>query len=323
MVKYSLLEMLKWMRPEGSEAQKEFCKIYLEPVFGDPDEHGNYIKIVGDSPKVCFAAHHDTVHKQGGKQELTICGDKVKATNSNCLGADCTTGVWLILNMIQAKVPGVYVVHAGEEIGCVGSAALVKDYPSWLDQVNAVISFDRKGTESIITHQLGSRTCSDEFAVSLSKVLSMPQLRPDNTGSYTDSNEYACIVPECTNISVGYLRQHTPNEEQDMYYAYFLLERLKMADWSQLDIVRDPQLDTTYTRGWYSSRWDEEDWSNYRSQHDAGVYDIEDIVRDYPSELAELLHDWGLTAQDILEHIEGMNYTGTVKKVYANCEEAF
>jgi hypothetical protein len=51
----------------------------------------------------------------------------------------------------------------------------------------------------------------------------MSQLEPDSTGSYTDSNEYAPIVSECTNISVGYFNQHTKNEVQDLDYADDLL----------------------------------------------------------------------------------------------------
>ena len=54
---------------------------------------------------------------------------------SSCLGADCTTGIWLIMNMIEAKViEGVYVIHAAEEVGCKGSRALVADDPEWLRQ---------------------------------------------------------------------------------------------------------------------------------------------------------------------------------------------
>ena len=60
---HSLIEMLRYKRPEGSVTQREFCKRFLEPTFGRPDKHGNYIHIVGDKPNLCFTAHHDTVHK--------------------------------------------------------------------------------------------------------------------------------------------------------------------------------------------------------------------------------------------------------------------
>ena len=45
---FSLVEMLRYMRPDGCEAQRLFCQRFLEPVFGYPDVHGNYIKIISD-----------------------------------------------------------------------------------------------------------------------------------------------------------------------------------------------------------------------------------------------------------------------------------
>lgn len=48
--------------------------------------------------------------------------------SSNCLGADCTTGVWLILEMIKARIPGIYVIHNDEEIGCIGATNIIEDY---------------------------------------------------------------------------------------------------------------------------------------------------------------------------------------------------
>ena len=132
------------------------------------------------------------------------------ALHSNCLGADCTVGVWIMLKMIQADIPGVYIVHNDEEVGCVGSKRIVSEYHRirkeaealgpdtddnsevesgystltfeqkhalhpysfWIEYVDIAMSFDRWGTSSIITHQSGSRTCSAAFADSLSALLS-------------------------------------------------------------------------------------------------------------------------------------------------------
>jgi hypothetical protein len=141
---HSYIEMLRYKRPEGSDTQKQFCERFLEPIFGKPDAHGNYVKILGDKPQVSFMSHHDTVHKDCGMQEVWVADDVVMS-NSNCLGADCTTGVYIMLCMIEMNVPGVYVIHAGEEIGCVGSRALVESNPDWFDHVKYAISFDRRG----------------------------------------------------------------------------------------------------------------------------------------------------------------------------------
>lgn len=71
----TLTEILKWKRPHNSTENYLFCKKYLEPAMGNPDEHGNYIAIIynkdGTFPEVCFTAHHDTVHREGGI--TTLC----------------------------------------------------------------------------------------------------------------------------------------------------------------------------------------------------------------------------------------------------------
>ena len=138
---YSLIEMLRYKRPQGSSTQQEFCERFLEPHFGLPDVDGNYILRIGDNPKICFASHHDTVHKTEGLQQLVVTNNVVSVADpaiSSCLGADCTTGVWLMMGMIEQGIEGVYVVHAAEEIGCIGSSALVKSNPYWLTHIDAV-----------------------------------------------------------------------------------------------------------------------------------------------------------------------------------------
>jgi hypothetical protein len=301
-----LVEMLKYKRPSDSWSEEEFCRKYIEPVFGEADEFGNYIHTVYNKiprglvqPNVCFTAHYDTVHRLPGMQNVVVTGDIVSVVGSDCLGADCTTGVWLILGMIEAKVPGVYVIHYGEESGCIGSGNLVASKPHWLEHIEAVISFDRKGEESIITHQMGVRTASDAFALSLADALDMPNLRPDPTGSYTDSNEYIDLVSECTNLSVGYLNQHTSKETQNLYFAEQLLDSLINADWSKLVFERDP---TSY------SNYYDDDYGQVRTRprgqgKRGNVEDLGDLIWDFPDELAEVLDDWGVDAEYLYSQI--------------------
>lgn len=304
---YSLVEMLRYKRPQGSETQKEFCERFLEPVFGKPDEHGNFMLQIGNKPHICFTAHHDTVHRTDGMQKIIIHNNIVAVADSkssNCLGADCTTGIYIIMCMIEAGIEGTYVIHAAEESGCKGSRALVQDYPMWLSYTKAVISFDRYGDNSVITHQTGMRTASDAFAKSFAAALNMPQLKPDNTGVYTDSNEYASIVPECTNISVGYYGQHGVNETQDLEYLDFLVTQLESADWSKLVFERDPsEVDDLY------------DWFDYRPVKQVGVRASDDdaeyilaIVREHPEAIAEMLSNYGFSPYDLLEECRIDNY---------------
>lgn len=287
---HSLIEMLRYMRPEGSKHSKKFCNRFLKPVFGEPDRHGNYVLVVGDNPEVAFMAHHDTVHKKSGKQVVWVEDDFIYS-DGDCLGADCTTGVYIILNMIEAKIPGVYIIHEAEEVGCIGSSALVKDNPLWLETVNFAISFDRYGTKSIITHQMGERTCSDAFADSLASILDMEHVS-DTRGSFTDSYEYRGVVPECTNLSVGYYSQHTSKETQDIVYLENLIDALINADWSKLVVDRTPGL--LYDDSWMIRGGEEE----YESED--AMYDL---VKDNPQLICDLLESYGITYEDLIQEL--------------------
>lgn len=325
---HSLVSMLKFKRPQFSDTQKDFCISYIQPLMGKPDKDGNYILVVGNKPEIAFAAHHDTVHKDDGFQKLKVTGDVVRLANgstSNCLGADCTTGVWLILEMIEAGIEGVYLIHSAEESGCVGSKALFDRNPRFLKHIKSVISFDRKGKEDIITHQMGYRTCSDDFAVSLDEILGLG-MRPDPTGSYTDSNEYASKVSECTNISVGYLAQHTANESQDLQFAQDLRKALIEADWSKLRFSRDPSvveydysgswgypLSRNYAAGYYGG------WSDYSYNSaseevattissDDEYEEILDICRSDPEGIASVMMDFGVSKFELLDMLWEVRY---------------
>ena len=337
-----LIEMLGYPRPSGKMAHpiyQEFLEKFIEPVFGKPDEFGNYIRIVLDEtkpttpitadateqfPRVVYMCHHDTVHvestlvgaphtsrivytsypepevilaeKEANKKfpsqkvslddfekyqsievwnrfpnkikikevkkvyelhddgeveipdmETTVTkeiNDPTEA-NLNCLGADCTVGIWLQLKMIEAGVPGVYVIHAEEEVGRKGAEFIVQTHKKcieektsspyyWIDLVDMAISFDRKGFNEIITHQSGRQRCaSDAFADSLSNILSpmmieaaYPELIKSDKGSFTDSYSYRNLIPECINLCVGYNAQHSARESQDIRFACHLLEAL-------------------------------------------------------------------------------------------------
>jgi len=236
----TLFDMLRYRRPQGSESQREFCRRFLEPVFDQPDTNGNYLHHVGNDPNVVFSAHHDTVHRQDGMQRIRCKHDLVaeldpEETDSNCLGADDAAGIWLQLRMIEAGVPGTYVVHAAEEIGGVGSAALVEAQPEWLDKRAAVIAFDRRGEDSVITHQKYGRCCSDAFANQMIDLLgeSPTPFRQDAFGSFTDSANYPDHL-ERTNLSCGYSYEHTRRESLDLAHLTSLADRLIRADWAQL-----------------------------------------------------------------------------------------
>ena len=68
------------------------------------------------------------------------------------------------------------------------------------------------------------------------------KLSPDDTGVLTDSAQFMDIVSECTNISVGYYREHTTSESQDIEYLQKLCKVVCKINWENLPVMRDPLL---------------------------------------------------------------------------------
>tara|TARA_R110000765_G_scaffold106389_1_gene196836 strand:- start:556 stop:2001 length:1446 start_codon:yes stop_codon:yes gene_type:complete len=243
----SLLGMLSIATPMGSEhLMEEFL-----PKGADKDQHGNYILHVGKSRDhhTVFSSHLDTVHKTAGKIVPIISDSGIVFAETlegkpSVLGADDKVGVWLMLQMIEAKIPGIYAFHYGEERGGVGSSALVSGKPQWLGNIKKCIAFDRANYGDVIDTQF-DKCCSKEFAEALSLELNKHtppriEFKPAR-GTFTDSANYAGDVPECTNISVGYFQQHSTTEHFDAYWVQkMLLPAILKLDWAGLPVVRDP-----------------------------------------------------------------------------------
>ena len=241
---HSLLEMLKYRRPHLSKTEEDFIAVYLDPIAGmQQDGFGNRYVRIGDS-RTLFSAHTDTVHKHEGKQSLELDpytnivykNDK----KSNCLGADDTTGIWLMINMIESGVHGLYIFHRGEERGGLGSQYILDHHPELLEDIDRAIAFDRMGYTDVITHQAMGRCCSDAFATALGECIGM-RYKPDPTGSFTDTATYTGVIPECTNVSVGYFAQHSKSENQDITHAEKLLDALVRINFEALPTMRDPK----------------------------------------------------------------------------------
>jgi hypothetical protein len=173
--------------------------------------------------------------------------------DGTALGADDGAGVWLLYNMIERGVPGTYLFTTGEERGGVGAKVVRDHYSSFLSHFRRAITFDRKGTTSVISHQMAcGRCCSDEFAVALSGALSegmfnssyVPECiyAPDSGGVYTDTAEFTQFIPECTNVSAGYRNEHGGSETLDVAYLKGLLETCLTLKWEDLPTRRDPKV---------------------------------------------------------------------------------
>lgn len=263
----TLVDMHTYCRPMGSRTERQFIDRYISNLpRAERDEFGNWHVTVDDAP-VLWSCHTDTVHSKSGRQEVHLnrkTGNLAlsKFSNSSCLGADDTAGVFLCREMILAKVPGHYVFHYGEERGGIGSGELAATYPSFLSMFKFAIALDRQGHSDVITFQSGGRTASDAFAKSLSAQLG-GYYEPCAMGLYTDTSEYSEIIPECSNVSIGYSRAHSYMESLDTRHVLRLLDALKKIDVSKLVCERDPSK--------YESQWGS--WSSESKQTTVMVYD--------------------------------------------------
>jgi hypothetical protein len=239
---YDLLAMLKYKRPAGSATEAKYINRYIRPTGAEPDNYGNYHLVIGDKPKILFSSHTDTVHSSDGKQRIKYDSsqDIVTSIGNDCLGADDTTGNWLMLAMIEAKVEGYYIFHREEEVGGGGSSFVASMTPEKLEGIEHAVAFDRMGTSDVITSQCG-RCCSSKFAGALAELLGKKW--GSNFGIFTDTANYTHLVAECTNISVGYENQHTAREFQRIGFANKLRDKLIELDWASLPTDRDPKTD--------------------------------------------------------------------------------
>lgn len=236
----ALYKLLSYRRAHNSPGEKQYVQEHVQPfqprlIATDTNEVMAFFVYVGKS-NIMFTSHVDTVHMNVAHifQDVVLNGNLYCKEDSQPLGADDAAGNWLMFNMIQNRVPGVYAFFRGEERGGIGSSYCAKNRKDLFEGIKCAIAFDRKGTQSIITHQGRGRGCSDEFGMSLADVLKMGH-KLDPTGVYTDTAEFFDIVPNCTNISVGYENEHTKKETLNKSYIEALRDSLLAANWGQLD----------------------------------------------------------------------------------------
>jgi hypothetical protein len=267
-IKETFLKLTSRTYPHGSE--KDVEKLLPESL--NKDEFGNLFIKIGNSDTM-FTSHLDTATSVLTTITHVFDNNIIKTDGTTILGADDKAGVTIMLYMIENKVPGLYYFFIGEEVGCIGSKKVANSLndaklkKSKILGINKVISFDRRGTDSIITFQSSKRCCSDEFAKALAiqfnDIESTFSYSIDDTGVLTDSVQFINIYPECTNISVGYKNEHTFNEYQDIEHLKKLAKACISIDWDKLPIKRDPSK-TEYKKYLYDSYsgWDN-DWDTY------------------------------------------------------------
>lgn len=286
----TFLQLCSMTTPEGCEA---YCW-HLLPKGKDIDwyiDQNNNVHIyvytkdedgrLRDS-RIMWSCHLDTAdyHPEHVTflRSVDKAGDEIIETDGKTLlGADCKIGAAIMIKMIEARIPGWYAFFAGEESGRVGSDALARRLAEKMksEEVSLpdiCIAFDRYGTDEIITHQMGRRTCSQTFALALASIFNRREeflYKPSDRGSYTDSYSFCGLIPECTNIAVGYQSQHTHYEEQNITHAEKLLATIleHRALFEMLPADRDPGVVEEKSRSyWYAGVRDDVNQS-YGNSH--------------------------------------------------------
>lgn len=316
-----LMSMLATRRPAWTKSEAKWIKRWIDTIPGVyADTFGNRVLAIGDAPTVLWSAHTDTVHRDGGLQSI-ILQDGIASlapseTQSNCLGADDTAGCWMLRQMALAGIPGLYIWHRAEEIGGLGSTHIAEKTPDLLAGIKHAIAFDRRGCSSVITHQGYGRCCSDTFAQAITS--QMPGYRLDDGGLFTDTANYVDLVGECTNLSVGYLSEHTKKESLDTGHCLALLETmLTTFDATALPSVREPGEVEEQAPHWLGRRkhdyaygwdvWDDADQvprGSNRRTFDLERQDMTKLVAAYPEMVADILEAFGMDVAGLVDELE-------------------
>lgn len=262
-----ILTMLTYKRPGGSESEEAWLDRFVRPLKNHPnatqyveDSFGNiFIEVAGGS-ELMMTAHSDTVHATPGTQEVLYDNNIMvayKGNDNQPLGADDAAGVWVLMELVRAGVPCWVCIFRMEEKGGLGSSFAARDNPEFFKSFTHCISFDRRGTGDVITHQSCGRCCSDILADHLSRALNAHGLdyAPCDGGVFTDSANFTDIIPECLNVASGYNNEHRNEEELDVEHLLRLRDALVKIDWTTMPVKREPgEDDVKYDYSWLNYR---------------------------------------------------------------------
>lgn len=245
---------------QGDQNFRRWLRATIEGMgFKVQDMSGNLVVVNVVKRKkstVLFSCHIDTCHSMeesnGQRQALTydsVMGELFLATpeqgrKPGCLGADDGAGIYIMLRMLKANVPGSYVFHIGEERGCIGSNLMLTNHEEFLKKHTHAIAFDRPNDEEVIVTQSNQECASTAAGTAIAAVLhtasgGMVDLKVSHRGVVTDTKVYRYSIRECINIGVGYSKQHSSSEVQDIAYLECLTEAACKVDWSTIPVVRN------------------------------------------------------------------------------------
>jgi hypothetical protein len=72
----------------------------------------------------------------------------------------------------------------------------------------------------------------------------------DPTGVFTDSANFMELIPECTNISVGYFNEHTYKEALNIDFLEKLADACLKVNWTSLPVARFVDMSEDMIESW-------------------------------------------------------------------------
>jgi len=221
--------LLRWLAIPGQSRREQTVRSRVHQAvrrFADDsfiDDKGNLLVTYhqGEGPVILLSAHLDTVERIDLYRTLFQEGTVLTSSNG-ILGADDRAGIAAILELME-RIPATdfrgtikLAFSVEEEIGCRGAEAMDA---SFLEDVDAAIVFDRRGTRDIVTGCHGEFDfCETTFGACFEQaglLSDMPDWRTTRYGGSSDAKLFALRAIPAVNLSVGYLHEHTDFEQVD------------------------------------------------------------------------------------------------------------
>jgi hypothetical protein len=253
------------------------------------DEHLQIYNIKPGLP--LMVAHMDQVQRDPCEKVMIVKNQIYgfnKAGKKTGLGADDKNGIWIILKILEAKIPISFIFSACEEAG--GKLQTLTSKIK-LDKTPYGLIFDRRGNRDII----GSINsyCEEDLETAIQAIA--PDYKPTN-GVFSDCDELSNRIP-CVNLSCGYYNAHSADE-------YTNLTQLKRALSLAKELIKElPQEIGTFAlpeklpRGRWSDAWyDKYNWNNWDPKYNSPGKDEKSISVGSDPEL--LINDTEITLID-------------------------
>lgn len=216
---------------------------------------GDYLYAIGDIP-IGLVAHVDTVFPEP-PEDIYYDREKGVMWSPQGLGADDRAGVFAILKIIQSGLRPTIIFTTDEEVGGLGAAQLVKDFPECLiPNLKYLIQLDRRGTNDCVFYD-----CYNEDFITYVESFGFIEA----FGTFSDIAEL-CPAWDVVgvNLSIGYENEHTRYETLHLKPWMATIEKVKRM-LKEKDIPDFEYIEYSYSYNGTKWGYDEKykDWYDY------------------------------------------------------------